>query len=145
MQSAKILLIGILLGGIFSLHSCIEEEPKIVPDVYVDFTIQLDLPQYNALNSINNAIKEPNRGYDNNGVIVYRYTLDEYLAFDATCPRHVDISTSVNLDDGGFAGTATCPHCNTTYLLANLGYPDSGYPLKRYLVTISGRSLRITN
>ncbi len=145
MYFTKITYIGLIALVAVLFNSCVEEEPKIVPDVYVDFYIYLDLPEYNALNSINNAIKVNNQGYDKNGVIVYRYTLDEYLAFDATCPQHIAVSTSVDLDDEGTAGTATCPHCNAVYQFANFGYPGSGYPLKRYSVSLSGRTIRITN
>lgn len=130
---------------IIPFFSCVEEEETIVPDVYVNFNISLDLPQFNALNSVNNAIKVPNEGYDNNGVIVYRYTLDEFLAFDATCPQHITISTSIDLDDNGSAGTATCPHCGTTYSFFNFGQASSGYPLKRYRVNQSGSFLNVTN
>jgi hypothetical protein len=137
--------------GIFSLlisaflSSCIEEEPKIVPDVYVNFTINLDLPEFIALKSINNAIKKSYEGYDNNGVILYRYTLDEYIAFDATCPQHIETSTSISLDEGGVAGTATCPHCNTTYSFFNFGQASSGYPLKRYRTNLRGTMLDVFN
>jgi hypothetical protein len=145
MRTAKIVLFGLaaLLTPIF--HSCVEEEPKIVPDVYVDFYVNLDLPEFTSLNAINNAVKVANQGYDKNGIIIYRYTQDEFLAFDATCPQHIGNSTSVDLDDNGAAGTATCSHCNAIYRFMNLGYPDKGYPLKRYSVTVSGRILRITN
>lgn len=130
---------------IFPFFSCVEEEEVIVPDVYVNFSISLDLPQYNALNSVNNAIKVPNEGYDNNGVIIYRFTLDEFLAFDATCPQHINISTSIALDDNGAAGTATCPHCYTQYSFFNFGQASSGYPLKRYKVNQSGSYLTVSN
>lgn len=137
--------IALVISIIISLFSCVEEEETIVPDVYVNFNISIDLPQYNALNSVNNAVKVPNEGYDNNGVIVYRFTLDEFLAFDATCPQHITNSTSIDLDDNGSAGTATCPHCKTQYSFYNFGQASSGYPLKRYNVNQSGTFLNVKN
>lgn len=144
-NASKVIFIGLLAGIFLSITSCVEEEPKIVPDVYVYISINLDLPQYNSLNSTNNAIKIANEGYNKNGVIVYRYSLDEFFAFDATCPQHIEISKSVNLDDNGTAGTATCPHCQTVYFFASLGYPSSGFPLKRYSTSLSGRILTVSN
>ena len=141
----KLAFIGLISGLFLSFTSCVEEEPKIVPDVYVYISLNLDLPSYNALNSVNNAIKIPNEGYNKNGVIVYRYSMEEFYAFDATCPQHIDVSTSVNLDDNGTAGTATCPHCQTVYYFASLGYPSSGYALKRYSVSFSGRIVTVSN
>ncbi|PKP39247.1 MAG: hypothetical protein CVT98_02545 [Bacteroidetes bacterium HGW-Bacteroidetes-15] len=144
MRITKITLAFITLG-LVSLFSCVEEEEIIVPNVYVNFNISLDLPQFVALNSVNNSVKVPDEGYDDNGVIIYRFTLDEFLAFDATCPQHITISTSINLDDNGAAGTATCPHCQTTYSFFNFGQASSGYPLKRYKVKQSGSFLNVTN
>lgn len=145
MISTKIRLASVVFGFAILFSSCVEEEPTIIPDVYVNFNISLDLPQYNALNSVNNAVKVPNYGYDENGVIVYRFTLDEFLAFDATCPQHIEKSTSIDLDDGGAAGTATCPHCQTTYSFFNFGQASKGYPLKRYKVSVNGSFLNISN
>ena len=136
MQKAKILLV-FMTFGIFSLFSsCVDEEPNIIPDVYVDIYVNLSLPQFFMLNSINNAVKIPNEGYDKNGVIVYRLGLEEYLAFDATCPQHVQVSTSVNLDNNGTEGSATCPHCSTTYSFPYYGQASKRYPLKSYKVSV---------
>jgi nitrite reductase/ring-hydroxylating ferredoxin subunit len=125
--------------------SCGENEPLIVPDVAVDITLQLSLPQYSALNAVNNAIKLGGYGYRGNGVVVYRYSLDQFYAFDATCPQHIEQNASVALDDNGSAGTATCPHCKTVYYLYNDGYPKSGYRLKKYSTALQGGSLHVFN
>ncbi len=145
MKRTKIVFVGAIFGIIALFSSCVEEQPKVIPDVFVDITINLDEPLYNHLNSINNAIKYPNQGYGGNGVIIYRYTYEDYLAFDATCPQHIANSTSINLDDGGSAGTGTCPHCKTVYHFANFGLANKGYPLKLYSVSLNGRMLRVTN
>jgi len=145
MSSTKIALTLIIATIISVFYSCTEEEPVIVPDVYVYFTINLDLPQFNHLKSINNAVKVNNEGYNNNGVIVYRLSYDDYYAFDATCPQHVNVSTSVTLDDSGSGGGATCPHCSTTYSFFNYGQASNGYPLKRYKVNLSGNLLTVSN
>lgn len=143
MKNSKVLLF--VLSFTLFATSCIEEEPRIVPDVYVNFTINLALPQFSALNSINNAVKVANYGYNKNGVIVYRFNLDEFLAFDATCPQHIERNTSITLDDEGAAGTATCSHCSTTYSFFNYGQASAGYPLKRYNVRVNGYMLTVSN
>jgi nitrite reductase/ring-hydroxylating ferredoxin subunit len=145
MSSTKIVFTLIFATIISVFSSCVEEEPVIVPDVYVYIRINLDLPQYNHLKSINNALKINNEGYNNNGVIVYRLSQDDYYAFDATCPQHINVSTSINLDDSGSGGGATCPHCNTTYSFFNYGQANNGYPLKRYKVSLSGIYLTVSN
>ncbi len=149
MRKTNIALITIIASALTFFLSCGEEEPIIVPDVYVNFDINLDLPQFSPLNAQGNAVKKGGEGYDDNGVVIYR-RFDStdgqpYFAFDATCPQHIGISTSVNLDGAGADQTATCPHCNTQYFLENYGYPNKGYPLKRYRVSQMGRILRISN
>lgn len=144
MKLTNIILI-ILTGFTFIFTSCTEEEPTIVPDVYVNFSINLDLPEYNTLRSIQNSIIEPDRGYNNNGVIIYRYSHEEFIAFDASCPQHITKSVAVVLDEVGTSGTATCPHCKTTYSFFNFGQADNGYPLKRYQTTFQGSFVQVSN
>ncbi|MFP4556724.1 MAG: hypothetical protein ACLFNU_07625 [Bacteroidales bacterium] len=144
MKLSKAILL-LIFGLSFFVFSCTEEEPTIVPDVYVNFSINLDLPQYNSLKSIQNSIIERNRGYDDNGVIVYRYSHEDFLAFDATCPQHITKSVAVVLDEEGTSGTATCPHCETTYSFFNFGQADSGHPLKRYQATFQGMFVQVSN
>lgn len=124
---------------------CSDNQNQIVPFVNVGFNIDLNLPQFVSLSSTNNAIIYAGVGYNHNGVIVYRYSPDEFFAMDATCTQHIDVPTAVRLDDNGSAGTATCPKCQTKYYLMNNGYPAKGYPLKSYNVIRSGNSLYISN
>lgn len=145
MNRTNIALLAVVLAITIPFSSCVEEEPLIVPDVYVYISINLDLPQYIALKSINNALLIPNKGFDNNGVVIYRYSPDEYLAFDATCPQHIETSWAIILDDNGYAGKATCTHCNTSYTFFNFGQASAGYPLKRYRVSLSGSTLTVSN
>jgi hypothetical protein len=149
MRLTNIIIFGTLLLQALLLSGCSEEEPIIVPDVYVNFDVNLDLPQFTALNAPGNAVKKNNEGYDENGVIIYRRFDDTdgtlYFAFDATCPKHIEVSTSINLDGNGAAQTGTCPHCSTKYYFENFGYPASGYPLKRYRTSLFGRILRVSN
>ena len=145
MSRANIAILAVVWAITIPFSSCVEEEPLIVPDVYVNITINLELPQYIALKSINNALLIPNEGYADNGVVIYRYSPDEYLAFDATCPQHIETSWAITLDENGYAGTATCTHCNTSYTFFNFGQASEGYPLKRYRVSLSGLYLTVSN
>ena len=129
-----------------TLFSCSKQEEQIVPYVRVNLTVNLQLPQFNALNSVNNAVLYEGVGYNQNGVIIYRNSTDEFTAYDATCPKHIETKTAVVLDDGGHAGTATCPNCSTVYRFFNYAYPSKGHPLKQYRVTMTGSdSFRVSN
>ncbi|MDD2195598.1 MAG: hypothetical protein PHE03_02000 [Bacteroidales bacterium] len=144
MKTTKITIILALLIIPQVFWSCIKEEPIIVPHVYVNFSINLSLPQYYDLNAINNAIIYPNEGYDDNGIIIYRKNLEEFFAFDATCPQHIELSTAVTLDSDD-SSNATCPHCEATYSLLNFGQANNGHPLKRYRISLHGSFLRVYN
>ena len=141
----KYLLQFFILSGV--LFGCAKDQDQIIPYVRVQFSVYLSYPSSSALSSVNNAILYPGVGYNRNGVIVYRNSIDEFTAYDATCPKHLDTKiTAVKLDDGGSAGSATCPECKTIYYLFNYAYPAKGeYPLKCYNVTKSGSTLLINN
>ncbi|HZJ73597.1 MAG TPA: hypothetical protein VFC87_02220 [Perlabentimonas sp.] len=129
---------------VFFIFSCVDEAPRIVPDVYVQFSINMELPQYTSLKNAGNALIVPNQGYNRHGVIIYN-SFDDFLAFDATCPQHIENPTAVVLDDEGAAGTATCPECKVVYSFFENGLPSKGYPLKTYVVTKSGSFLYVAN
>lgn len=97
------------------------------------------------LTTVNNAIIYPNVGYNRNGVIVYRNSFEEFSAFDATCPQHIETITAIILDDNGSGGQATCPNCHTAYSFYNYGSASKGYPLKRYNVNKTGNTLYVYN
>lgn len=126
------------------MFSCVEEAPRIVPDVYVNFSINIDLPLYSNLQADNNAIIIKNQGYNRSGVIIFR-SFDEFSAFDATCPQHIEKPTAIILDDNGTIGTATCPVCKAVYSFFDYGQSSTGYPLKRYVVTKTGSFLTVSN
>lgn len=127
------------------LLSCVDKQEQIVPNVSFQLYLNLDLPQFTALNSINNAVIYSNAGYNHNGVILYRNSLEEFSAFDATCPQHIETKTPIVLDDNGSGGQGTCPYCKTVYYFYNYAYPSKGYPLKRYNVSKTGNTLYVYN
>ena len=155
-DKAKLRIFFILLA--LTLHSCENEKNDVIPDWYVDFTIDLeDFPTltttFGAVIVNKNDLRIPKReyagGFNGNGIIII-YTSDEYIpfyAYDRTCPHDYSVdqsSVKVNLD---FVH-AICPKCSTTYELATGGYPISGpgrYRLKNYKTQYSGRFLRVWN
>jgi len=135
------LLFGIIIL-LTLMYSCKKDQNQIIPYVKVQITANLDLPQFSDLNFVGNAVLYPNVGYNNNGVIIYRNSTDEFTAYDATCPQHIDTKTAIKLTGGG---EATCPYCKTVYYLSAYGTPSKGYSLKQYGVTKSGSFIYINN
>lgn len=126
--------------------SCKEnEQNQIVPYTPVNLSLELSLPQFQVLQSPGSAIIFANAGYRGHGVIVYRL-IDDFYAYDATCPQHIETPTAIELD-GVSAGTATCPHCHTTYLLMT-GFSQDGkaqHPLQHYRAWIMGNFVYVSN
>lgn len=138
------------------LTSCKKAQNDVIPDVYVDFTIDLLDPEFVSLSAIGisdtidsstNNWGYKSAGYDDNGIIIYSGP-DEYFAYDRTCPYDFavnNLSVKVNND----YTVAVCPLCATKYALSAYGTPVSGsgkYPLKNYKTSFDGdRYIRVWN
>ena len=138
----------------FSFTGCKKSKYDVIPDVYVDFTMDLNDPEFFTMNAIGNAViitSSTNNwgttaaGYGGNGIIVYRATMEDFYAYDCTCPYDFAVNgKSVKLKiDGIFA---VCPSCGTTYALPAFGSPYSGvgkYPLKNYKTYFNGQYVHV--
>jgi len=139
------------------LVSCGKASNEVIPDVYVDFTIDLLDPEFVNLSVINvsdtvdastNNWGSRSAGYSSNGIIIFCGP-DDYYAYDRTCPYDysetgsaVKIKTADNI-------YAVCPECGTRYSLSTYGTPLSGpgkFPLKNYKTSFDGeRFIRVWN
>jgi nitrite reductase/ring-hydroxylating ferredoxin subunit len=150
---AKIIIFLITVLTAVSLNSCKKSKYDVIPDVYVDFYINLNDPEFFDLNapmnykiitSKTNNWGSNSGGYNDNGIIVYRLT-DEFYAYDRTCPHDFAVnSKSIKLNIDGIY--AVCPECGTTYALPSFGTPASGigrYPLKNYKTSFNGQIVHV--
>jgi nitrite reductase/ring-hydroxylating ferredoxin subunit len=143
--------IGFFLFAIIiaiTLSSCNKNKNDVIPDVYVDFTLDLYDPLFVNLVAIGSDTVDAQTnnwgssaaGFDGNGIIVYNGG-DDFYAYDRTCPHDYSVnglSVKVNID----FTVAFCPKCGTTYSLSASGTPASGkgrYPLKNYRTSYDGR------
>ncbi len=130
------------------LYSCNKSENDVIPDVYVDFKIDLLDPEFVGLSVIDasdtidsqtNNWGYKSAGYDNNGIIIYRGP-EEYFAYDRTCPHDYAVNgLSIKIKIN--SGIAVCPECGTAYSLSTYGVPASGigkYSLKNYKTSFDG-------
>jgi nitrite reductase/ring-hydroxylating ferredoxin subunit len=139
-----------------AMTSCGKADNDIIPDVYVDFTIDLMDPEFvslsvigisDTIDALTNNWGYRSAGYDGNGIIIYSGP-DEYFAYDRTCPHDFtvnNLSIKVKID----LTVAECPQCGTKYALSVYGTPISGvgkYPLKNYKTSFDGdRYVRVWN
>ena len=140
----------------FLAVSCENNRNDVIPDVYVDFTMDLRDIEFTKLtttfgsvyiNANTNNWGQRASGYNNNGIIVFAGSDIDYYAFDRTCPHDYSVdqsSVKVNVD---FV-QAICPKCSTVYELSAGGVRSKGpgkYQLKNYRTYFDGRFLRVWN
>jgi nitrite reductase/ring-hydroxylating ferredoxin subunit len=153
---SKIRFFFILFLSLFVLISCNREENDVVPDVYVNFTIDIwDFPNLSVITGSDTVDRLDLRvqsgrasagGYSESGIILYRHDYGFY-AMDMTCPHDFAVNNKVVRVklDGIFA---TCPSCQTVYQLPANGIPSTGpgkYYLKNYKTNFDGRFLLVWN
>ncbi len=139
-----------------ALQGCERNKNDVIPDVYVNFNISLNDPQFSDLtapgnyifvDAQTNNIGQGAAGYAGNGIIVYHALEGEFLAFDRTCPHdYVTSGKAIRVDVDGIY--AICPLCGTTYALPSFGTPASGpgrYPLKNYRTGFTPPYVRVWN
>ena len=154
---SKIGFFSIITAITIILSSC-NKKNDVIPDVIVDFTIDLNDPEFVNLNAMGGAVIIDSKtnnwgiysaGYNYNGIIVYA-GVDEFFAYDRTCPHDYvvnEMSVKINLDLSSSI-YAVCPECSTKYALPAFGTPASGigrYPLKNYKTSFDGRWVRVWN
>ena len=131
----------ILLLSVFS--SC-GKEHQGVPNVYCNLTIYINDPQNIMLTTVN-GWKYFEGG--NRGVVVYRKSQTEFVAYDRTCPYKPDEASSIVDVDTSNNILLKDASCTSQFLLSD-GTPISGpavVPLKLFRTTFDGTVLRVTN
>jgi hypothetical protein len=145
MRNSKIILFLIYTSWIVLISSsCEEERQHPVPDVYVNFVINLSSdPEFLFLRTqgasaiiTSSTIGALSLGYLNNGIIIYNAGDGEFMAFDRTCPY--DLPESFVVETETYSGMATCPNCGSIFVFPSMGAPTTDSPsnwaLKQYAV-----------
>jgi hypothetical protein len=156
-SGSKIIIFLTFMALAIITVSC-NKKNDVIPDVYVEFTLDLSDPEFFDLNAFGGTITVNSStnnlglraaGYDGNGIIIHA-GVDEFFAYDRTCPHDYEIngtSIKVNIDPSNSL-IATCPECKTNYALSAGGTPSKGigrYPLKNYKTSFDGRFVRVWN
>ena len=133
--------------GCLLLISCEYEDnlrrnPNLL-NINVNYEVNLNLPQFNALNFSGNSVYIPSQG--NLGLIVVNAG-SSFLAWDAADPNIIPEDCS-RLQIDGFNAASSCDDPPNSYSLVT-GQPLEGdlrYPLYAYRITESSGVLRIFN
>jgi nitrite reductase/ring-hydroxylating ferredoxin subunit len=142
LNKLKLIFSFLLISNLFL--TC-KEQTDNIPQVYVDIQIDLNDPQYFQLRLVGSYVYVTG-GYS--GIILYRLSEDEFIAYDRACPYDYDCG-KVYVDDYNFSAVDTdC--CKSEYSLMLDGAVTKGpsvFPLRKYFVTYNQNveMLRITN
>lgn len=149
----------------FFMLSCAKsnvERNPFLGEIRFSFTINTDLPAYNALKYPQNTVYVPNIGIK--GVFVTSLGNNRFVAWEAACPNQ-NVSSCDRLRCATKSGEnfitcessdtkayifVICPCDNTVYSLVNgnIISTDSSkqlYPLLNYNVSVAGATLTISN
>jgi nitrite reductase/ring-hydroxylating ferredoxin subunit len=141
----KSVKVFIIFGIFFVLSvSCKKEEQQTeIPYVYVSFSLNPNGTQYIHLNSVN-GWETVYGGY--NGILIFRKSINEFVAFERACPYDPLIKgAQVVVDTSGI--TCYCPKCGSKYIMLD-GTPYEGpsrFPLKQYQAMYDGAMLYVSN
>ncbi|MFA6923720.1 MAG: hypothetical protein WC223_05640 [Bacteroidales bacterium] len=134
----------ILITIVFILFSSNCKKNETVPNVSVDFTLELNSVDYTALGSIGGWVYITGGAY-NNGIIIYKRTNDEYKAYDRTCTYKPSSSCRVTVESSGIIAVDSC--CGSKFILTDgsVNQKPATAPLKEYHTSLSGTTLHIYN
>jgi nitrite reductase/ring-hydroxylating ferredoxin subunit len=142
-QTNRAVGICCLILLILASLSCGDKENQI-PDVYVDFTINVNSTEYLELNTVGGWVYVTG-GY--RGILLYRASIDEFMAYDRACTYdpHADCAR-IKVEESGIIAGDTC--CGSRFILLD-GSPlkevPARLPLKRYATYYDGLNLHVYN
>ncbi|MBU3028128.1 hypothetical protein Q4603_07305 [Zobellia galactanivorans] len=112
------------------------------------FDMNLNLPLYSQLTNIGSIVFVDNAGVGIRGIYVIQSGIDQYRAFEATCPNHVPNDCST-MTQNGLEVTCSCDDLVYNLFTGQLiNPPEEGkryYDMLEYRATRSGRIILVTN
>lgn len=133
----------LLVFSFFSMECKKEDSQPVIPEVYVNFVINPNTTEYIELNAPGGWVYLTG-GY--RGILVYRLSMTEFLAYERTCPWDPSATGSrIEVDESGII--CVCPVCHSTYSILD-GIPNGGpstYLLKQYRTTYANELLYVYN
>lgn len=136
-------IVFLLLALLFILISCKKKIKDPIPDVYVSFYMNISSTIYLELSSVGGWVNLTG-GYK--GIIVYRKSTDEFMAFERACPNDWKIDSAyVSVEPSGLI--LKCRSCGSDFLILDGSVVNgpSEIPLKQYYTDYDGQMLHVFN
>jgi len=134
-------LLLILALAALPMGGC-RDTPGVIPYVAVDVDINLGLPAYNSLNFPGNWLYISG---GSRGLIVYRYTLDEFVVLDRHATYDVDAGCQCTVLADGYTIEDPCSGSQWYIFDGSIIQGPTTAPLERYTTTWIPPVLTIRN
>jgi hypothetical protein len=131
----------ILLLACLPLSGC-RDTPGVIPYVDVNIDLNLALPAYNSLNFPGNWLYISG---GSRGLIVYRYTLDEFVVLDRHATFDVGAGCQCTLSEDGYTILDPCSDSQWYIFDGSIIQGPTTAPLERYTTTWIPPVLSIQN
>lgn len=141
---ASFILISTLIIGLFL--SCDNYDDDDFPYAPVSITIDMQNPLYLELQNVSGSVLIPDEGLYDNGVIIFRSGIDEFKAYDMTCPYEVSTTCAVEQDENSIV-KVSCSCCESSFELyyGSVSNGPAVYGLHEYRTAYNGDIIQIYN
>ena len=133
--------VGLLALAFLPLSGCVDT-PGVIPYVEVQVDLNLSLPAYNNLNFPNNWLYISG---GSRGLIVYRYTLDEFVVLDRHATWDVGAGCQCTVSPDGYTIEDPCSGSQWYIFDGSIIQGPTTAPLERYTTTWIPPVLSIRN
>lgn len=144
MKYLSILLVALLLiscGGDDN-NNPNNNNPNLTEPL-VNFTLNLNLPEYNSLRFPGNSVTLNGQGIQ--GVIVYNVNNSLYTAFDLACPN-IPQNSCARMEVTGVVATCPCGDENTYDIVTGSHQSDEeAFPMLQYFAQREGDIVTVSN
>lgn len=143
MKTAWVVAIVSIIFGLFTLNSCERGNQSGIPYVPVNYQLTVSNPEFAPLQAVGGWLYI---GGGSKGIIVYRFSPDEFRAYDRHCTYQIEEECRVSVDNTDI--TAVDSECCLSKFLLVDGAPIEGSAaigLQQYNTHYDGNTLVITN
>ena len=135
------MIVVLLLSTAWSCNKT-QEHPSI-PNVAVNIYMDISSTMYIELSTIGGYVYVTG-GYK--GIVVYRVSPDEFVAYDRGCPYDPDLACArIEMNPSGITLTDSCCGSNFSILDGSIINGPATQPMKRYHTQYDGQILRVWN
>jgi len=143
MNSSHPKIVFFLLALLMLVGTGCKKNEDTVPNVEVNMVISTTDPEFNDLNAVGGWIYLLG---GSRGIVVYRPSLDEFMAYDRHCPYMPSEACGiVEVDQSGVIAEDPC--CGSKFILTDgtVAEGPAEVPLKYYQTSFDGNLLHIYN